>query len=226
MVYNMKIRASHIGKGSNKMANSKRLSWVFDTDSQILSVDENCKDYEQIGMLSFALIRYKDVTTHEEFLTVKSLYNTEDNGQIDTSIEDFGKDLPKLRKYGVVLNNVQLADLKKQIELLYLDLDIVYVNIKSPYISDEELSGLIGMIQDSLVGAEYLVENNKCYMPVKDFGELLEDSELDPLVVRKVLLEKGYIEGSNGRTAILKRLDKKTTRVLAFYADKFGLGDV
>ena len=134
--------------------------------------------------------------------------------------------LPKLRKYGVVLNNVQLADLKKQIELLYLDLDIVYVNIKSPYISDEELSGLIGMIQDSLVGAEYLVENNKCYMPVKDFGELLEDSELDPLVVRKVLLEKGYIEGSNGRTAILKRLDKKTTRVLAFYADKFGLGDV
>ena len=35
------------------------------------------------------------------------------------------------------------------------------------------------------------------------------------------MLEKDYIEGSNGRTAILKKLDKKPVRVVAFNEDKF-----
>ena len=40
-------------------------------------------------------------------------------------------------------------------------------------------------------------------------------------LIRKVLLEKGYIEGSNGRTSVLNKLDKKPVRMVAFKEDKF-----
>ena len=101
----------------------------------------NGEDYGKYGMLSFALTRYKDIVSHEEFLTVQSLYNGADNG--------------------------------------------------------------------------------KYYITVKDFEDLFDDSEVFPLTIRKVLLEKGYIEGSNGRTVILKKLDKKPVRVVAFKDNKF-----
>ena len=67
----------------------------------------------------------------------------------------------------------------------------------------------------------YTPENGKYYVPVRDFEELFDDSDVSPLTIRKVLLEKGYIEGNNGRTAILKKMDKKPVRVVAFYEDKF-----
>ena len=120
---------------------SQKLKWMFDVNDQTFSVDPNCEDYGKYGMLSFALTRYKDIVSHEEFLTVQSLYNGADNG--------------------------------------------------------------------------------KYYMTVKDFEDLFDDSEVSPLTIRKVLLEKGYIEGSNGRTVILKKLDKKPVRVVAFKDNKF-----
>ena len=120
---------------------AQKLKWMFDVNDQTFSVDPNCEDYGKYGMLSFALTRYKDIVSHEEFLTVQSLYNGADNG--------------------------------------------------------------------------------KYYMTVKDFEDLFDDSEVSPLTIRKVLLEKGYIEGSNGRTVILKKLDKKPVRVVAFKDNKF-----
>jgi len=120
---------------------AQKLIWLFDVNDQTFSVDPNCEDYGKWGMLSFALTRYKDIVSHEEFLTVQSLYNGADNG--------------------------------------------------------------------------------KYYMTVKDFEDLFDDSEVSPLTIRKVLLEKGYIEGSNGRTVILKKLDKKPVRVVAFKDNKF-----
>jgi len=120
---------------------AQKLIWLFDVNDQTFSVDPNCEDYGKYGMLSFALTRYKDIVSHEEFLTVQSLYNGADNG--------------------------------------------------------------------------------KYYMTVKDFEDLFDDSEVSPLTIRKVLLEKGYIEGSNGRTVILKKLDKKPVRVVAFKDNKF-----
>ena len=120
---------------------AQKLEWLFDVNDQTFSVDPNCEDYGKYGMLSFALTRYKDIVSHEEFLTVQSLYNGADNG--------------------------------------------------------------------------------KYYMTVKDFEDLFDDSEVSPLTIRKVLLEKGYIEGSNGRTVILKKLDKKPVRVVAFKDNKF-----
>lgn len=120
---------------------SQKLKWMFDVNNQTFSVDPNCEDYGKYGMLSFALTRYKDIMSHEEFLTVQSLYNGADNG--------------------------------------------------------------------------------KYYMTVKDFEDLFDDREVSPLTIRKVLLEKGYIEGSNGRTVILKKLDKKPVRVVAFKDNKF-----
>ena len=120
---------------------AQKLIWLFDVNDQTFSVDPNGEDYGKYGMLSFALTRYKDIVSHEEFLTVQSLYNGADNG--------------------------------------------------------------------------------KYYMTVKDFEDLFDDSEVSPLTIRKVLLEKGYIEGSNGRTVILKKLDKKPVRVVAFKDNKF-----
>ena len=120
---------------------SQKLKWMFDVNDQTFSVDPNGEDYGKYGMLSFALTRYKDIVSHEEFLTVQSLYNGADNG--------------------------------------------------------------------------------KYYMTVKDFEDLFDDSEVSPLTISKVLLEKGYIEGSNGRTVILKKLDKKPVRVVAFKDNKF-----
>ena len=71
-------------------------------------------------MLSFALTRYKDPTTYEEFLKVQSLYNGEDNGNIQTSLENLNRDLEKLKKYGVAFSNVQLGALKVEIDKVYL----------------------------------------------------------------------------------------------------------
>jgi len=43
---------------------TKKLEWLFNENDQIFSVDLNCEDYEKYGMLSFALIRYKDIVSH------------------------------------------------------------------------------------------------------------------------------------------------------------------
>ena len=43
---------------------TKKLEWLFHENDQIFSVDPNCEDYEKYGMLSFALIRYKDIVSH------------------------------------------------------------------------------------------------------------------------------------------------------------------
>ena len=199
----------------------KKLEWLFVAEDQTFSVDPNCEDYGKYGMLSFALTRCKDVVTHEEFLTVQSLYNGADNGSIQTSLENLDKDLGKLKKYGVALSNLQLGYLKTEIDKVYLQLDVVPVNAQKTYLSDDELSGVVETIRASLKEGGYSADSGKYYMPVKDFEELFDDSEVSPLTIRKVLLEKGYIEGSNGRTAILKKLDKKPVRVVAFYEDKF-----
>ena len=75
---------------------AQKLVWLFHENAQIFSVDPNCEDYEKYGMLSFALTRYKDIVSHEEFLGVQSLYNGGDNGSIQTSLENLDKDLGKL----------------------------------------------------------------------------------------------------------------------------------
>lgn len=199
----------------------KKLVWVFDVNDQTFSVDPCCEDYSKYGMLSFALTRCKDVVSHEEFLTVQSLYNGADNGSIQTSLDDLDKDLGKLKKYGVALSNLQLGYLKTEIDKVYLELDVIPVNSQKSYLSEDEFSGVVETIRASLREGDYPADNGKYYMPVKDFEDLFDDSEVSPLTIRKVLLEKGYIEGSNGRTAILKKLDKKPVRVVAFKEDKF-----
>ena len=199
----------------------KKLAWVYDSTDQTFSVDENCEDFKKYSMLSFALTRCKDIVTHEEFLTVQSLYDEADNGSIQTSLENLSKDLGKLRKYGVALSNLQLGELKVEIDKVYLQLDVVPVHTQNNYLSDDEIASVVETIRTSLKEGGYTPENGKYYVPVRDFEELFDDSDVSPLTIRKVLLEKGYIEGSNGRTAILKKMDKKPVRVVAFYEDKF-----
>jgi len=190
-------------------------------NDQTFSVDPNCEDYGKYGMLSFALTRCKDVVTHEEFLTVQSLYNGADNGSIQTSLDDLDKDLGKLKKYGVALSNLQLGYLKTEIDKVYLQLDVVPVNTQTPSFSAAELAEVVETIRVYLKDGDFSPEDGKYYMPVKDFEELFDDSEVSPLTIRKVLLEKGYIEGSNGRTSVLNKLDKKPVRMVAFKEDKF-----
>lgn len=199
----------------------KKLEWLFDVNNQTFSVDPSCADYKTYKMLSFALTRCKDVMTYEEFLTVQSLFNGADNGSIQTSLDDLGKNLGKLKKYGVALSNLQFGYLKTEIDKVYLQLDVVPVNSQKSYLSEDELSGIVESIRVSLKEGGYAADNGRYYMPVKDFEELFDDSEVSPLVIRKGLLEKGYIEGSNGRTSMLKKIDKKPVRVVAFYEDKF-----
>ena len=199
----------------------KTLEWLFDVSNQTFAVDPNCEDFPKYGMLSFALTRCKDVVTYEEFLTVQSLFNGADNGSIQTSLDDLGKDLGKLKKYGVALSNLQFGYLKTEIDKVYLQLDVVPVNSQKSYLYEDDLSGIVESIRISLKEGGYAADNGRYYMPVKDFEELFDDSEVSPLVIRKGLLEKGYIEGSNGRTSMLKKMDKKPVRVVAFYEDKF-----
>ena len=199
----------------------KKLEWLFVAEDQTFSVDPNCEDYGKYGMLSFALTRCKDVVTHEEFLTVQSLYNGADNGSIQTSLENLDKDLGKLKKYGVALSNLQLGYLKTEIDKVYLQLDVVPVNTQTPSFSAAELAEVVETIRVYLKDGEFAPEDGKYYMPVKEFEELFDDSSISPVAIRKVLLEHGYIEGSNGRTSVLKKLDKKPVRMVAFKEDKF-----
>ena len=83
------------------------------------------------------------------------------------------------------------------------------------------MAEVVETIRVYLKDGDFSPEDGKYYMPVKDFEELFDDSEVSPLTIRKVLLEKGYIEGSNGRTSVLNKLDKKPVRMVAFKEDKF-----
>lgn len=200
---------------------AQKLKWLFDEEEQTFSVDPGCEEYGKYGMLSFALTRCKDVMTHEEFLTVQSLYNGADNGSIQTSLDDLDKDLGKLKKYGVALSNLQFGYLKTEIDKVYLELDVVPVNTQTPSFSAAELAEVVETIRVYLKDGEFSPEDGKYYMPVKEFEELFDDSNISPVAIRKVLLEHGYIEGSNGRTSVLKKLDKKPVRMVAFKEDKF-----
>ena len=175
----------------------KKLVWLFDEKTQIFSVDKDCEDYGKYGMLSFTLTRCKDIVTHEEFLTVQSLYNGADNGSIQTSLENLGKDLSKLRKYGVALSNLQLGELKLEIDKIYLRLQVEAIETRGGGVSENEWNDIIGTITEYLEEGKFAPENGKYLMPVKEFEELFDDSDISPVAIRKELLERGYIEGNN-----------------------------
>ena len=186
-------------------------------------MDPECEDYEKYGMLSFALTRCKDVATHEEFLTVQSLYKDADNGSIQTSLENLGKDLSKLRKYGVALSNLQIGELKVEIDKIYLRLQVEAIETRSRGVSENEWNNIIGTITEYLEEGKFTPENSKYLMPVKEFEELFDDSDISTVAIRKELLERGYIEGSNGRTSILKKVGNRPVRMVAFIEDKFSV---
>ena len=158
-------------------------------------------------MLSFALTRCKDVVTHEVFMSVQSLFDGADNGSIQTSLDDLDKDLGKLKRFGVALSNLQFGYLKTEIDKVYLQLNVIPFQTQTTGFSDDELNEVIETICAYLKDAEFAPEDGKYYMPVREFEELFADSDLSPGAIRKVLLERGYIEGSNGRTSTLKKLD-------------------
>lgn len=198
----------------------KKLEWVYDEKAQKFSVSDGCEDFVKYNMLSFVVTRCKDTVTHEESMIVQSLYDGTDNGSIRTSLESMGKDLGKLRKYGVALSSLQLGELKVEIDKVYLQMKVQYTNTPENELTAEELKGIMEAIAISLKEGKYLNEKGMYYMPVKDFEDLFDDSEMPALMIRKILLKEGYIEGNNGRTAILKKLDKKPVRVIAFYESK------
>ena len=119
------------------------------------------------------------------------------------------------------MSNLQFGYLKTEIDKIYLQLNVVPVQTQTPSVSDDELDEVIETICAYLKDAEFEPEDGKYYMPVKEFEELFADSDISPVAIRKVLLERGYIEGSNGRTSTLKKLDKKPVRMVAFKEDKF-----
>jgi hypothetical protein len=197
------------------------IAWEFNKAAHTVQVVPNYTGNERA--FSFELVRHKDVTTHEEGLTIKSLYNGKDNGSIETSVYNLEKDIESLKRYGVAINALAFRDLRKVIEDNYLDLPITPVSVTS----GNQLQELVEQVKDYVeMGKKDLVADDFCHIPVSDFTAIAEDCgyhQYEMQSLRSTLAKGKYIHTQAGRYAVLARIKGKPTRVIAFYRDKLGI---
>ena len=207
------------------MATAK-LTWNFDSETQTLTPKSANPEHAPYLDFAFALQRMKDSYTHEECMTIQSLYDGNDNGTITTSLDGLDKALPQFRKYGVAFTNLVFGDLKKAIEKCYLKLPITEVE-QSNSINGNVIRSVLEAVRDLIADYDYCPMGDRYNVPVEEFNALFDEGDLNQYEVpqvRQKLAEGGYIAAKGGRTSIPCRDEKgKVIRVVSFYADKLGL---
>lgn len=191
-----------------------KITWNFDGTDTI--------DAGNTSPFSFKLERYKDSNTFEESLKISSFVNGADNGFIVTSIQDLGKDIVQLKKYGVLLSTIEFHDLQQEIENNYLTLQSVVMNLNG----DTRIEELIASAIEYVDGNADLITNDLCYVPVNEFNSMAEECgfyKYEIKALRGQLKSQGYIHTSGNRLAVTVRIKDKPTRVIAFIREKLGV---
>ena len=201
-----------------------KIDWTFNKQDNMI---KGTKKIDQDKSISFAfrLERYKDSVTYEDSLKVFSLIDDENNGFIETTIYDLGKDIKQLKKYGVVLSSIEFGDLQQKIEDNYLDLNIVPVS----FAKDPRFGELIAEVRKYVNDNPDYITNDFCYVPVDNFNKLAESCEFYEYELKKLrgyLNAQGYIRTAQNRYSTTVRINKdkdKVVRVIAFKRDKLGI---
>ncbi len=209
-----------------KKEKTKKVHWVFDKDSGIMSVDTATSVKADLeSRFKFKLVIYKDAETHIESIKITNYKDGQENGSIVTSIFDLGKDLRTFKRLGVVIGDTYIRDLARRIEEEYANIEIGEVTLSK---SDTRYEDLIAEIKRYF--AEYKLDDyvtkDFCNIPVNSFNGLASDcgySEYEMKNLRSQLAQDKYIHVVSGRYAILKRMGSKPERVVAFYREKLGV---
>lgn len=195
-----------------------KIVWTFNKEKSTISAG-NATPF------SFELERYKDANTFEETLKISSLLKGEANGFIVTTIYNLGKDIKQLKKYGVVLSDIDFIDLQKAIENNYLKLKIESVNLEKDS-KDHRFEDLIASVKEFVDGNVDLITNDLCYVPVNEFNGLVKDCkyyEYEMKALREQLATQGYIQTPENRYTKVVRIKGKGVRAIAFKRDKLGV---
>lgn len=175
---------------------TKKVHWVFDKDSGIMSVDTATSVKADLeGRFKFKLVIYKDAETHIENIKITNYKDGQENGSIVTSIFDLGKDLRTFKRFGVVIGDTYFRDLARRIEKEYANIEIGEVTLSK---SDTRYEDLIEEIKRYF--AEYkeddYVTKDFCNIPVNSFNGLASDcgySEYEMKNLRSRLAQDKYI---------------------------------
>lgn len=205
------------------MNNEKKIVvWDFDKEASRVRVSDSSQKADIERQFEFKLERYKDEETHEETIKIVNYKNGKENGTIVTSVIDLASDITEFKRFGVVIGDTYFRDLVKKIELVYLDINEVSVDLTE---NDERLKDLIGQVKAFAEDAQEWVSDDFYYIPVNMFNGLAEDCgyrAYEMQTLRVQLAKSGYIHAMPGRYAILKRIKGKPERVIAFSREKIG----
>ena len=197
----------------------KTVNWIFDKDSSIIKVSDDCVKADNEKHFSFKLEKYKDRDTKEESLKITSLLDGVYNGFIVTSICNLDSDIKQFRKYGVVMESTYYRELYKKIEINYLAIPEIQVTLDT---NDNRITDLIEQVRLYVAGDKDLITQDFCYVPVNMFNDLAYDcgySSYEMKTLRSALAKK-YLHVVSGRYAILTRIKDKPERVIAFYRER------
>lgn len=226
---------------AGKETKRKKVVWIYDKDQNEIRIDldHSYKCYPE-QKYSFKLQRYKDTSTFRELLVITNFVTspekvdpntltdsslcdeelqTVENGTIETSLPNLVTDINQFREYGVAIGLTYLRDIAKQIELHYVDIPVTTMGSSG---DNERFDSLIDAVKEyfsSSVNSDGVISEALCYIPVKMFQQLSEDCGYRPYEIqslRKSLDEGGYIHTVSKRYTLVRRIDKKPERVIAF----------
>ena len=228
-------------KEIKKETKPKKVVWIYDKDQNETRIHlaHSYKCYPE-QKYSFKLQRYKDTSTFRELLVITNFVTslekvdpntltdsslcdeelqTVENGTIETSLPNLTTDINQFREYGVAMGLTYFRDLAKQIELHYVDIPVTVLGSSG---DSQRFDSLIDSVKEyflSSVNSDGSVTVDFCYIPVKMFQQLSEDCGYRPYEMqslRKRLDEGGYIHTVSKRYTLVRRIDKKPERVIAF----------
>lgn len=177
----------------------------------------------------FAVRRIKSKETRRERLEITAFVRKDmDDGQgeeeckVTASLNDLDGGIKKMREYGIVFtdDNARLK-LKRAIEKNYRDIALEY---ESPLPEGNKLQDFLALVEEYVAAGKRNGDSGELvYIPVTECDALMSDSgyeEYEKGSLRKRLKEGGFIHTVGDRYTLVKRLNNRPCRVMAFYAGK------
>lgn len=203
-----------------KIVKKKTAAWGF-IDPGTLVVTDDSPEVCMERLFSFKLTRYKDETTYEESLKIESFRENKPNGAIVTTPYNLENDITELKRYGVMFSPLAFRELRLAIEKNYIFLTETPITLE-----DDRLKDLVSMVKEFVYGNSDLVESDFCYVPVNQFNGLAEDCgyySYEIKSLRSSLVKSGYIRKQGDRFTVLRRINNKPERTIAFYQSKLNV---
>lgn len=208
------------GRGkSGQTVNNDKNAHGGNGQTQSESGSNQAQDETEKLIFTIFAKRAKDIETSVVSLILEGWYDVEECGTIVAYADTLESDLKKFLRYGLVLNNSEIVDLK------HIIIENFYSIHKAEEVKqgDTRLETLFAAVRDYAKDNAALLNGNELYIPTTDFDDLALDCGYKTYEIgqlRKFLRDNDYSIAPEGRTSKLARIKNKTTRVVSFDKDK------